>query len=160
VKFSGVVLLAGSDGPIFRKAYGLASKEYEVPNSVDTRFNLGSINKFFTRIAIEQLVARGAVSMDDTIGKFLPDYPNKEAAAKVTVRHLLDMSSGIGNSGTTRARPGPDKGPTDICIVCLRTSAFVLELRTRTERGLRGVGPDRGKSERTRLLRLRPRAHL
>ncbi len=96
-EFSGVVLLAGSDGPIFRKAYGLASKEYEVPNTVDTRFNLGSINKFFTRIAIEQLVAGGAVSMDDTIGKFLPDYPNKEAAAKVTVSHLLDMSSGIGD---------------------------------------------------------------
>jgi CubicO group peptidase (beta-lactamase class C family) len=96
-EFSGVVLLAKGEKPIFRKAYGLASKEYNIPNRVDTRFNLGSINKFLTRIAIEQLEGKGALRLEDPIGKYLPDYPNKEAAEKVTIRHLLDMTSGIGD---------------------------------------------------------------
>jgi CubicO group peptidase (beta-lactamase class C family) len=96
-EFSGVVLLATGDKPIFRKAYGLASKEYNVPNHVDTRFNLGSINKFLTRIAIEQLAGAGKLRLDDTISKYLPDYPNKEAAEKITISQLLDMTSGIGD---------------------------------------------------------------
>ncbi|HVP35549.1 MAG TPA: serine hydrolase domain-containing protein [Terriglobales bacterium] len=96
-EFSGVVLLAKGDKPIFRKAYGLASKEYNFPNRVDTRFNLGSINKFMTRISIEQLEGQGKLRLDDTIGKYLPDYPNKEAAEKVTISQLLDMTSGIGD---------------------------------------------------------------
>ena len=96
-EFSGVVLLAKGETPIFRKAYGLASKEYNAPNRVDTRFNLGSINKYITRIAIEQLEGKGSLRLDDPIIKYLSDYPNKEAAEKVTISHLLDMTSGIGD---------------------------------------------------------------
>ena len=96
-QFSGAVLVARQDTPIFREAYGLASIEYGVPNRVDTRFNLGSINKFLTSIAIEQLAGKGLLSPDDTVGRYLPAYPNKDAAQKVTIRHLLDMQSGIGD---------------------------------------------------------------
>ncbi|MEW6366330.1 MAG: serine hydrolase domain-containing protein [Acidobacteriota bacterium] len=95
--FSGTVLIAKEGKPLFAEAYGLASKEYGVPNRLDTRFNLGSINKRFTKIAIWQLLEKGALSLDDPIGKFLPEYPNKEAAQKVTIRHLVDMTSGIGD---------------------------------------------------------------
>lgn len=96
-EFSGVVLLAKNDKPVFFKAYGFASKEFKVPNNVNTRFNIGSINKFITRVAIEQLKEAGKLKLDDTIGKYIPDYPNKEAREKVTIRHLLEMSSGIGD---------------------------------------------------------------
>ncbi len=96
-EFSGVVLLAKDDKPIFHKAYGYASKEYKFPNNIKTRFNIGSINKFITRIAIEQLEVSGKLKLDDPIGKYLPDYPNKEAREKVSIRHLLEMSSGIGD---------------------------------------------------------------
>lgn len=96
-RFSGAVLVAKHDVPIFREAYGLASKEYDVPNRVDTRFNLGSINKYLTEIAIEQLAGKGLLSLDDAIGEHLAAYPNKDAAGKVTIRHLLDMQSGIGD---------------------------------------------------------------
>lgn len=95
--FSGVVVLARNDQIIFSGVYGSASKEYGVPNELDTRFNLGSINKLMTRIAIVQLVEQHKLNYDDTIGAVVPDYPNKEAAAKVTVRELLEMSSGIGD---------------------------------------------------------------
>jgi CubicO group peptidase (beta-lactamase class C family) len=100
--FSGVVLIARDNQILFHQAYGLASLEYDVPNRIDTRFNLGSINKIFTRIAIGQLYEKGALSLDDTLGKFLPDYPNKEAASKVTVSQLLDMTSGVGDFFTEK----------------------------------------------------------
>jgi D-alanyl-D-alanine carboxypeptidase len=95
--FSGSVLIAENGIPIFSHACGLASKSFNVPNRIDTKFNIGSINKVFTGIAVRRLAAEGKLSLDDPIKKFLPDYPNADAAAKVTVRHLLDMTSGIGD---------------------------------------------------------------
>jgi CubicO group peptidase (beta-lactamase class C family) len=96
-EFSGVVLVAEKDAQIFSKAYGLASKEKNSPNKLDTKFNLGSINKIFTQIAIGQLAQQGKLSFDDKLIKYFPDYPNKEAAAKITIRHLFTMKSGIGD---------------------------------------------------------------
>ena len=95
--FSGVALVAEGDQVVFLEARGLASVEYGAANRTDTRFNLGSINKLFTRVAIGQLAEKGKLALEDRIETFLPDYPNREAAQKVTVRHLLDMSSGIGD---------------------------------------------------------------
>jgi len=96
-EFSGAVMVAKNNRPIFQKAYGLASKEYSVPNRTDTKFNLGSINKKFTEISIYQLVEAGKLALDDRLIKHLPDYPNKAAAEKITIHQLLDMSSGIGD---------------------------------------------------------------
>ncbi|MGQ9801220.1 MAG: serine hydrolase domain-containing protein [Candidatus Saccharicenans sp.] len=96
-RFSGVVLIARDFQPIFFKPYGLASKEFIVPNQRHTKFNLGSINKIFTKIAIARLAQEGRLSLDDRLGKFLPDYPNAEAREKVTVWHLVNMTSGIGD---------------------------------------------------------------
>jgi CubicO group peptidase (beta-lactamase class C family) len=96
-EFSGTVLVAHDGEPLLRRAWGLACKEFDVPNRVDTRFNLGSINKMFTKVAIGQLVQAGALSFDDTIAEILPDYANAEVARTVTVRHLLQMKSGIGD---------------------------------------------------------------
>lgn len=96
-EFSGVALIARTGKTVFLKAWGLASKEFNAPNRPDTKFNLGSINKIFTRIAVARLAEKGRLSLDDTIGKHLPDYPNREAAARVTIRQLLEMQSGIGD---------------------------------------------------------------
>ncbi len=96
-EFSGAVLLAKGETPLLRKAYGMASRRYDVPNRPDTKFNLGSINKMFTGLAICQLVQQGKLSLDDTVGEHLPDYPNAEVAAKVTIRHLLTHTSGLGS---------------------------------------------------------------
>ncbi len=95
--FSGTVLIAKQGKPIFQKAVGLANKETKEPNRLDTKFNLGSINKTFTRIAINQLIEQGKLAWEDRLGKFLPDYPNQEAKEKVTVKHLVEMQSGIGD---------------------------------------------------------------
>jgi D-alanyl-D-alanine carboxypeptidase len=96
-EFSGVVLLARDGKPVFQKEYGFADKEKRIANNLNTKFNLGSIDKAFTRICIEQLAQKGKLSLDDTLGKYLPGYPNREAAEKVTIAQLLNMTSGIGD---------------------------------------------------------------
>jgi CubicO group peptidase (beta-lactamase class C family) len=95
--FSGVVLIAKGGKPILSKAVGLADRDLKIANKVDTKFNIGSENKIFTLLAIGMLADDGKLSFDDALGKFLPAYPNKQAAEKVTIRHLLTMSSGIGD---------------------------------------------------------------
>lgn len=95
--FSGAVLVAKDGKILYQKAFGLASKAWNAPNRVDTKFNLGSMNKMFTSVAIAQLAQAGKLAYDDPIAKYLPDYPNKEVAGKVTIHHLLTHTSGIGD---------------------------------------------------------------
>jgi CubicO group peptidase (beta-lactamase class C family) len=101
-RFSGVVLIAKGGKPFFVKAYGLADKEKSLPNNPQTKFNLGSMNKMFTAVAIAQLAEQGKLSFDDKVGKFLPDYPNKDVASKVTIHHLLTHTSGLGSYWNAR----------------------------------------------------------
>lgn len=95
--FAGTVLIARDGHPVLLEAWGLADRRNGVPNRVDTRYNLGSINKLFTKAAIGQLIQAGKLSFDTKLGEVLPDYPNAEAREAVTVRQLLDMRSGIGD---------------------------------------------------------------
>jgi D-alanyl-D-alanine carboxypeptidase len=96
--FSGVVLLARGAEPVFQRAYGLADREAGRANDLETRFNLGSINKVFTATVVRQLAAEGRLALDDTLGRHLPDFPNRDAAARVTIRHLLEHRSGVGGN--------------------------------------------------------------
>lgn len=95
--FSGTVLLAKGDKVLYSAAHGLASKAYKVPMRIDTKLNLGSMGKMFTAVAIAQLEQEGKLSFEDTLGKYLPDYPNKDAAQKVKIHHLLTHAGGIGD---------------------------------------------------------------
>ncbi|MFY9551934.1 MAG: serine hydrolase domain-containing protein, partial [Thermoanaerobaculia bacterium] len=95
-EFSGVVLLARDGKPLFHEAVGLAQRDFGVPNRPDTKFNLGSINKAFTQVAIAQLAEQGKLSFTDTIRRHLPDYASP-AADKITIQQLLTMSSGLGD---------------------------------------------------------------
>ncbi|HEV7838988.1 MAG TPA: serine hydrolase domain-containing protein, partial [Gemmatimonadaceae bacterium] len=96
-QFSGAVLIAKNGKPLLRRAFGLASREFGVPNKVDTKFNLASMNKMFTAVAIAQLVQEGRMAFSDTLYKLLPDYPNKVVARKITVHQLLSHTSGLGD---------------------------------------------------------------
>ena len=96
-RFSGAVLVARNGTVLLQKAWGRANRESGTPATLDTRFRLGSMNKMFTAIATLQLVEAGKIALDDTIGKYLPDYPNKDVASKVKVRHLLTHSGGTGD---------------------------------------------------------------
>jgi CubicO group peptidase (beta-lactamase class C family) len=95
--FSGAVLLAKDGKVLYSAAFGSANKDFGAPNTIDTKFNLGSMNKMFTSIVIAQLVEQGKLSYEDPLSKFLPDYPSAAAAQKVKIKHLLTHTSGLGS---------------------------------------------------------------
>lgn len=94
-QFSGAVLVARDGDPILERAFGIANRNYDVPNQLDTKFNLGSMNKMFTAVAILQLVEQGKISVDDKIVEYIPGYPNQEVANTVTIHQLLTHTSGL-----------------------------------------------------------------
>ncbi len=96
-RFAGAVLVAKDGKPIFAQAYGLADRERKIPNTLKTRFRIGSMNKMFTAVAVLQLAQAGKLKLDDPLGKYLVDYPNKELASKVTISELLDHTGGTGD---------------------------------------------------------------
>jgi len=96
-RFSGAVLLVHNGKTVFERAVGLASRAWNAPNRVDTKFNLGSMNKMFTAVAIGQLLERGKLKLDDKVGRYLPDFPNVDVREKVTIRQLLSHTSGMGS---------------------------------------------------------------
>jgi len=96
-RFSGAALVAKNGKTVFAQAYGLADREKKTPNTLKTRFRLGSMNKMFTAVAILQLVQSGKLDLKAPFGKYLTDYPNKDLAAKVTIEQLLSHTGGTGD---------------------------------------------------------------
>ena len=96
-KFSGAVLVAKGDKILFEHAYGYADHAFNVSNKLDTKFNLGSMGKMFTGVAVLQLAQQRKLSLDDKLIKDLPDYPNKDIANQISIRQLLTHTSGLGD---------------------------------------------------------------
>ncbi|MBX9617346.1 MAG: serine hydrolase [Caulobacteraceae bacterium] len=94
-EFSGSVLVARGDQVLLDQGYGLANREWNIPNDGDTKFRLGSITKQFTAVAVVLLHERGLVDLDAPLKTYLPDTPASWDG--VTVRHLLTHTSGIAN---------------------------------------------------------------
>jgi CubicO group peptidase (beta-lactamase class C family) len=92
--FAGVVAIARDGETVFEKAYGLSDREAKVPASSTTRYNVASIGKAFTKTAIGQLVSQGRLALTDTLGRWLPDYPN-DKAKQATIDQLLNHQAGI-----------------------------------------------------------------
>jgi CubicO group peptidase (beta-lactamase class C family) len=96
--FSGVVLFARGEKILFYRAYGLASREYDVLNTPDTRFNMASASKMFTSVIIAKLVEEEQLSFNDPIGNYLDtDWVSSEVGAQVKISHLLNHTSGLGH---------------------------------------------------------------
>lgn len=95
-RFSGVVLVAKDGKPVFEKAYGFADRSNRVPNTMATRFNLGSINKIFTQVAIAQLAAQEKLAYAAPLSRFITDYP-QEATRSATIEQLLTHKAGVAN---------------------------------------------------------------
>ncbi|MSR63324.1 MAG: class A beta-lactamase-related serine hydrolase [Planctomycetes bacterium] len=96
--FSGAVLLARGDEVLFTFAAGEADKGWHVKNDLETRFNLGSMNKMFTSVSIAQLVEQKKVAYDEPIAKYVDEsWLPRAITDKVTVRHLITHTSGLGS---------------------------------------------------------------
>lgn len=95
-QFSGAVRLERRGRVLFERAYGLADAQAGRANTVETRFNLGSLDKLFTQAAIARLAEQGRLALDDTLARLLPQFP-RDKASRITIRQLLEMRSGLGD---------------------------------------------------------------
>jgi len=95
-KFNGSVLVSDQGKVIYKKGFGMANMEWDIPNQPNTKHRLGSITKQFTAMLILQLVAEGKLDLQEPISKYLPDYP-KATGDIITTHHLLTHTSGIPN---------------------------------------------------------------
>lgn len=95
-QFNGSVLVAENGEVIYKKGFGLANMEWNIPNQSDTKHRLGSITKQFTSMLIMQLVEQGKLKLNVPISEYLPDYP-KSNADIISIHHLLTHSSGMPN---------------------------------------------------------------
>jgi CubicO group peptidase (beta-lactamase class C family) len=93
-QFNGVALVAKGNTILYEKAFGLANREWNVPNTVDSRFEIASMTKPMTAIAIMQLVEQGKVRLDGYVSDYLPFYP-RETGGRITVDQLLTHTSGL-----------------------------------------------------------------
>ena len=97
-KFSGTLLLAKDGRTLLTRATGVAHRDFDAPVRLDTKFNLGSMNKMFTGVAAMQLAQQGKLSLEDPIAKYLDDgWIPKVDKTKVKVKHLLTHTSGLGS---------------------------------------------------------------
>jgi len=95
--FSGAVLIAKNDSIVFQKPYGFAHLGHRIKNNTETKFSYASIGKSFTAVAIFQLIQSGQLSLEDRVGKFLPNYPNTTVRDSITIEMLLKHRSGLAN---------------------------------------------------------------
>ena len=95
-KFNGSVLVSDQGKVVFKKGFGMANMEWDIPNQPNTKHRLGSITKQFTAMLILQLAAEGKLDLQAPITTYLPDYP-KATGDKITTHHLLTHTAGIPN---------------------------------------------------------------
>ena len=101
-------MLVAKDGEVlFGKAYGMADRDKGIPNQLDTKFNLGSVGKTFTGVAIAQLAQEGKLAFDDPVGKYVSVLP-ADIADKVTIEQLLTHTSGFGDFMTPEYHANKD----------------------------------------------------
>lgn len=97
-QFYGTILVKKGGETIYENAFGLANREWNIPNAIDSKFLIGSIGKPFTALMTLILVDDGLIDLDSTINSYIPDYsgPGKN---KVTIHQMLTHTSGIPNHG-------------------------------------------------------------
>lgn len=93
-QFNGTALVAEGGKIIFKKGFGYANKEWQIPNGIDTKFRIGSITKQFAAMLIMQLVEEGKIGVEAKMTDYLPNY-RKDTGDRVTIHHLLTHTSGI-----------------------------------------------------------------
>lgn len=94
--FDGAVLVAENGMVVYKGAFGLANREWNIPNRTDTKFMLGSVSKPLTATLMLIQVQKGLIKLDKTIADYLPEFKNKPAA-KISIKQLLSHTSGIPN---------------------------------------------------------------
>lgn len=96
-RFSGTVLVSVDGRSELLAGYGDADRKWHKPNTPETQFRIGSLNKMFTATAALQLVQDGAIALTTRVADLIPDYQDSAFARAATVHHLLTHTSGLGD---------------------------------------------------------------
>lgn len=94
--FDGAVLVAENGKVIYKGAFGMANREWNIPNTTDTKFMIGSVSKPITAILMLIQVQKGLINLDKTISDYIPSF-SKKNGSRITIRQLLSHSSGMPN---------------------------------------------------------------
>ncbi len=94
---SGALLVSENGNVVFQWQGGLADRQAKTIITPEARFRIASLNKMFTAVAVLQLVQDGKLSLNDSIRRHLPDYPDPAIAESITIRQLLNHTSGLGD---------------------------------------------------------------
>ena len=100
--FTGVVLLKEGNRTVYEAARGLATRRWNIPNALDTRFDTASITKLFTSVAVLQQVAKGNLDLETSIHHYV-DLEGTTIGTDVTLLHLLTHTSGIADDADEEA---------------------------------------------------------
>ncbi|WP_052158231.1 serine hydrolase domain-containing protein [Lacinutrix jangbogonensis] len=101
--FHGTILVADQGEIIYKKGFGFANMEWDIPNKVDTKFQIASMTKSFTAMLIMQLVVEHKLDVHEPISTYLKDYP-KTNGDQITIHHLLTHSAGIGRDRSNKEK--------------------------------------------------------
>ena len=151
---------------VLQKAYGMADLEHDAPIKPDTIFEAGSVSKQFTAAAILLLARDGKLSLDDEVRKYIPELP--DYGAPLTIRHMLNHTSGLRDWGNVAAIAGWPRGTrahthANVLDIVSRqrelnfpsgTRVLLLQYRLQPRRNYRRAG------ERSTFRRVHARAHL
>ncbi|MFZ1528122.1 MAG: serine hydrolase [Ferruginibacter sp.] len=99
--FDGAVLVAENGKLIYKDAFGLANREWNIPNTTDTKFMIGSVSKPLTAMLTLMQVQKGLLNLDSSLAYYLPEF-SKTNGNKIKIRHLLGHSSGMPNYDVIR----------------------------------------------------------
>ena len=94
--FNGTVLVARRGKVLYQRAFGLANREWNIPNDLQTKFEIGSMTKQFTAMLVLQLVNQGKLRLDAHISDYLPYY-RQDTGKRITISQLLSHTSGVPN---------------------------------------------------------------
>jgi hypothetical protein len=160
-RFSGVVMVAKAGQPVYERATGMASQSYGVPNRLDTKFCLGSMNKMFTRWPSPGCGQDGQLKYGDTGTEVPPRLPEHRRPQEGDHPPAAHPYSGLGSYfedpsthlDWTRMRHVRDY------TTCVAAESLAFEPGARNELqqlGLHRAGTDHRTGDRARLLRFRP----
>jgi len=96
--FNGNILIAKDDSILYQKSLGMANYEFGIPIDFNSKIRIASLTKTFTAAAIEILIKRGKITLDETIDRFIPDFP---AGKKIRINDLLLHQSGVADPDWT-----------------------------------------------------------
>lgn len=108
-KFSGTILINSKDQVVYHNSFGFANRQFRDANTNDTKYKIASVTKLFTSVLIMQLYEHGRIDLNGTVKTYLPEYSG-EGADKITIRNLLNHTSGLPYVGPKSKEEALEKG--------------------------------------------------